>query len=130
MKIYLAARYLRRDELREYRKQLHALGHEVTSRWLNERKSAAATVAEVTEAEHIFIARRDLEDIEVADMFVVFAGEPRGQKRGGHHVELGYALAKGKQCIALEERENTFYYLPELKFFTDFEEFMEDLNGN
>ena len=35
MKIYLAAKYSRMEELREYRNQLIALGHTVTSRWLD-----------------------------------------------------------------------------------------------
>lgn len=34
MKIYLAARYGRREELAGYRKELEAEGHIVTSRWL------------------------------------------------------------------------------------------------
>ena len=35
MKIYLAARYSRREELCGYRSELEAIGHTVTSRWLN-----------------------------------------------------------------------------------------------
>lgn len=35
MKVYLAARYSRRVELCEYREQIRAAGHEVTSRWLD-----------------------------------------------------------------------------------------------
>lgn len=129
MKIYLAARYLRRDELREYRRKLKELGHEVTSRWLDERKDAASTVHDVTEAEHIKIALRDLEDVAAADMFVVFNNEKGMKKRGGHHVEMGYAMAKGKKLVVLEEKENTFCYLPEIKFFKNFEEFAECLSS-
>jgi len=35
MKIYLASRYSRREELCGYRTQLESMGVEVTSRWLN-----------------------------------------------------------------------------------------------
>jgi len=35
MKIYLAARYSRREELAAYRTELEALGHTVQARWLN-----------------------------------------------------------------------------------------------
>ena len=124
MKIYLAARYTRRDELREYAKALRALGHEVTSRWLAERKDPGCTVDDVTEGEHLRIAERDLEDIAAADMFVAFTREPKGNKRGGHHVELGYALAREKEIILLEGRENSFHYLEGIDFFETFEEFL------
>ena len=126
MRIYLAARYIRRDELRVYRRKLRALGHIVTSRWLDERKSPKSTVADVSVAHHVCIAQRDLADIDRADVFVLFAAEHQKQKRGGHWVEMGYALAAGKKIIVLEELENTFCFLPGVQFFKNFEEFLND----
>ena len=35
MRIYLAARYSRREELCQYREQLRAMGHDVQARWLD-----------------------------------------------------------------------------------------------
>ena len=129
LKIYLASRYLRRDELREYRKQLKDLGHEITSRWLAERKDQTSTMHDLQSAQHEVIATRDLEDIDAADMFVVFGNEPRNQKRGGHWVELGYAIGKGKEAVVLEEQENSFCFLESITFYKTFEEFLEGLNG-
>lgn len=129
MKIYLAARYIRRDELRGYAKKLRELGYIVTSRWLRETKDPVSTVADVTEAEHIRIAKRDLKDVARADMFVCFNNEAGMKKRGGHHVELGYALALGKKIVVLEGEENTFNYLPEIVKCDDFEWFLKFLEG-
>lgn len=127
MKIYLAARYTRRNEMREYAKELRALGHTITSQWLMERKDAEMKMEDVTAADHQRFAERDLADIDSADVFIGFVGEKKSDKRGGHHIELGWALAKGKRCIIVEKPENTFHYLKQVEVAEDFEELLDEL---
>ena len=118
MKVYLAGRYSRRDELYDYARQLRAHGVDVTSRWLNGEHQWSGdtddgvTVQNYQEAERF--AREDLEDLDAADMIVCFTESPRtSASRGGRHVEMGYALASLKEVMIVGPRENVFYTLPE-----------------
>lgn len=63
-------------------------------------------------------ARKDLVDIERADIFVLY--NPLRYQRmgtGGRHVEMGYALARDKRIIVIGEiEENVFQQLDEVTF--------------
>src|ERR1051326_9011756 len=107
MNIYLAARYSRRLELCEIKTQLEKRGHAVTSRWLlggHQWNGTAHKLADEYENGSkippgaVRFAQDDIEDIDLADLVIVFPDEPRkpSTSRGGMHVEFGYALAKGK----------------------------------
>lgn len=85
-RVYLAARYGRRDELNGYRQRLHGDGFEVTSHWLT--ADPPAPIAELTEAHWRDLAETDVDDIRRADALVAFAEEAEGGG-GGRHVELG-----------------------------------------
>lgn len=92
MKVYIAAKYRRRFELRALASALRAHGVEVTSQWLDNGEEDA----EGPQA----AAQMDLDDVDRADV-VVFIGEPRMSENtgGGRWFELGYAYAKGKQLF-------------------------------
>jgi hypothetical protein len=123
MKIYLAARYSRNGEMRGVRDVLQALGHEVTSRWidqhggnllesivaekLNENPGACAHYAEV-----------DVADLSAADVVVSFTSEGGGGK-GGRHVEFGLALGLGKRLVIVGPRENVFHTWPGVEWYPD-----------
>lgn len=64
-RIYLAARYSRREELCAYGDDLWTLGHTVTSRWLagNHQVSDDGLLAEGTREERERFARDDWEDL-------------------------------------------------------------------
>lgn len=114
MRIYLAARYSRIDELNEYKQDLRGLGHYVTSRWLEGEHRAA----DDDESRWAEFAADDLEDIDDADMVINFTEPPRepSTNRGGRHVEFGYALAGNKFLIVVGPNENTFHPLADLRF--------------
>lgn len=103
MKIYIAARFESQAEMRVWREKIQALGHEVTSRWLDVKEPypPAETCAVV-----------DLVDVRRADLVVCFS--PRSgfySGRGGRHVEFGYALAMGLPVLLVGEPENVFHWL-------------------
>jgi len=148
MKIYLAARYSRREELCGYREQLRALGHDVQARWLNGEHQLAndgISIGENGEAlvegvlrsgerisEHdqtraaelrTQFALDDWEDVNAANLVINFTEPPRSKaNRGGRHVEYGIALANKARVIVVGHRENIFHWLPQVEFFANWEE--------
>lgn len=123
MKVYLASRYSRREELLGYAAELAEHGIEVTARWIQGLHEVPPEGMEVDSPEHHqWCAEDDIADVEAADLLVAFTepeGSIAGRGRGGRHVELGYAIAKGKHVIVCGHRENVFCHLPGLGFAAD-----------
>ncbi len=118
MRIYLASRYSRRDEMRHLAARLRSLGHNITSRWLeaewaNRPDSSSAAPAEYREK----FAQIDMLDVQVSDTVISFTEAPGDGSRGGRHVEFGLAVAWGKRLIVVGHRENLFHHLPAVEFF-------------
>ena len=119
MRIYLCARYSRRDQMRMVRTILGDAGHEVISRWLDtdwepaEPRSSSAAPPEYREK----YALIDMEDVESCDAILTITEAPDGCGRGGRHVEFGMAVAWGKKLFVIGYRENVFHHLPRVQFF-------------
>lgn len=126
MKIYLAARYSRREELCGYRTQLEALGHVVTSRWLNGNHQVddRGLSVEGAQTERVRFATEDRDDVLSAEVLIAFTEAPRSSNsRGGRHVELGIALGtRSMAVIVVGPRENVFCCLPEVLVLERFDE--------
>jgi hypothetical protein len=124
MKVYLAARYSRNDEMRGVRDVLQALGYEITSRWIEDlggKYGQGSFTAEQLNGDPEYcerVARRDLEDIENADTVISFTSAENGGK-GGRHVEYGLALGLGKRLVIVGPRENVFHTLPAVEWYPD-----------
>lgn len=118
MNIYLAAPYHAQHHMRQARDDLTALGHLVTSRWIDqaENESSADRLRDdpASCAEYALI---DLEDISAADVVVSFTAGGGG--RGGRHVELGAAIAWCKRLILVGVREHVFHCLPQVEYVED-----------
>ena len=117
MKVYLAARYSRREELCGYREQL---GHEVTSRWLNGEHQALDEELVTRPSLAMRFALDDLEDIEASRMLVAFTESPRtGATRGVRHVEFGMALQLLPiRTVVVGPIENVFHVLADARYET------------
>ena len=119
MKIYLASRFSRADEMNLYAYALQRAGHEIVSRWhadpdhRREWKGPDNAPAELNAR----LAREDWEDLSSADAVVSFTG---GGGRGGRHVEFGMAITLGKRIIIVGPRENVFHWLPQVSAYPDF----------
>lgn len=101
MKVYIAAPYESRAYAQLLAPQLVARGCTVLASWLHHQ-------AEESDVE----ARIDLADIDQANLVVVL--NPPGFERagtGGRHVELGYALGRGKTVVLVGEATNVFHHL-------------------
>lgn len=130
MRFYLAGSYSRRKELLGYAKELEAVGHIVTSRWLRlpherqERKFCDAPANErlVIGQPH---AMRDIEDLLASDTFVVFADEQAPSKsKGGKWFEMGFAYGLALRLHVIGGRPNVFCTLPEVHFHSSWQDFL------
>jgi hypothetical protein len=123
MKLHLAACSERRAELDALAVALEQLGHTVTSRWL------AGNRHEEDSEDARFDAQYGLTDILVADAVVLFTEglNETASRRGGRHVEFGYALRAGKALFIVGPRENIFHELPEVACFADANELLNFL---
>ena len=116
MKIYLAARFSRLQELNWYAGEAEVAGLTVTSRWLRGDHEWVGTADDDIPADHLArFATEDLEDLDAADVMVCFTEIPRSApNRGGRHIEAGYAIARRKPVIVVGPIENVFYALPQI----------------
>ena len=129
MRVYLAAPYRRREELRGYRLELlrgswnARTGQAdenkvtVTSRWLDgDHLLTEEQAASNPDAGRPF-AEDDVSDVRSADLLVLFTEAPRDAHRGGMHVEWGLAAALGKMLAIVGPRMNVFHTLEGVKHF-------------
>jgi nucleoside 2-deoxyribosyltransferase len=122
-KIYLAARFSRREELKEHAEKIEELGFEVTSRWLEDGNHELTQDYQsdddyIKQAE---IGRRyameDWTDLKAADLVILFT-DPEGSRaaRGGKDVEWGIAIQAQKQIWLVGPHTNVFTYLAHRQF--------------
>jgi nucleoside 2-deoxyribosyltransferase len=119
LKVYLAAPYQKKEDIRNYAKELRSLGIEVTSRWIDEPDKPNVQLKDVDAAMLRLYAGHDVADVQAADVFVLFTDPTKTIIRQGRTVESGLAIAFGMPIVAVGlEFENIFHYLPQ---FTHFE---------
>lgn len=130
-RIYLAARYSRRDELRGYAGLLAERGYQITARWLyGTHEIVDGRSVEAAHKDRIKFAIEDYNDVQIADTVISFTepeGNIQGRGRGGRHAEFGIALALKKRCVVIGFRENVFHSLPEVHFYETWEDFLKEL---
>jgi hypothetical protein len=131
MKIYLASRYSRFQEMQRVRADLEQRGHQVTSRWINggHQIDDNGLSLQAKEKERIRFALEDLEDLYEADTLIAFTEPPRStNSRGGRHVEYGIAIGLNYNIIVVGPRENVFHCLQSIMWFPDYGSFFGWLN--
>ena len=118
MRIYLAARYSRMEELRGYAAELVDAGHVITARWILGGNGIPETAVDM---ESQRFALEDYRDLQAADTVISWTEPPRVEStaRGGRHVEFGLALAMGKRLLVVGPRENLFHTMPNVRQFDE-----------
>ena len=111
MKLYLAAKFEQKMEMRKIRNFLQNDGHEVTSRWIDveHEEDKSHTVTDEMRVEY---AAMDVADVLAADALIAFAN-PRNEPAigGGRHVEFGIALQAGRDIIVVGPKgEHIFHW--------------------
>lgn len=143
MKLYLAARYSRIEELNRYKSALESVGFEITSRWLLGDHQIDDDGLSV-EAEHglrVKFAEEDFNDVIRSEAMIAFTETPRAtNSRGGRHVELGMALLRSYigesgimrkyPVVVVGPRENVFCCLPSVTWYPSWPDFITSGRGN
>lgn len=104
MIVYLAAKYELKKLIKKCRTELSSLGIGVNSSWLNEPDGLTA------EDNLVPYAYQDLDDIQNADIVIVFTELPKKHNNTKAHVfEVGYAYGIGKPILVVGEPDTIFY---------------------
>lgn len=130
MKIYLAASYGLKYYLRLVRDRLEDMGHEVTSRWLDEEEALNVQIGDVDDYLLNRYADEDEEDIMESDAVVHFQQKSMPNVRGGAIAEFGIVrglnlMGANKQRIIVGDIVNLFDMRPDVIAFETLEEFFE-----
>jgi hypothetical protein len=112
MKIYLAARFDRKDEMKKLSLIILSLGIGVTSRWLDEEPSPSSEGAK--ERFLMDTAQMDADDVFAADILVRFSDDlstptiPSGWCTASRMEETGMAHAWGKRIVIVGGKQSLF----------------------
>ena len=141
MEVYIAARFSRIQEAQFLAAFLEEqCGHNVISRWMkpgSDHRMSDGTLSEQAEnSERERFATEDLEDLYQAEWLISLMEKPRGNGRGGRHVEFGYALGMNVKTVRVFDRikmtiigprETVFHHLPEVQHFNTISLFKESM---
>jgi hypothetical protein len=130
MKVYIAARFSRRPEAYAIATALQKEGHEIVCAWVLRHETHTmppGLLPEAEDAERQRYALEDLTDMVQAEWCVSLMDEPRGNGRGGRHVEFGFMLANGALMTIIGPRETVFHHLPHVQHFASSGAFMASL---
>lgn len=110
MRIFLSARYERRDEMREIAEFLRDGGNEVMGTWIDNDQMDFTGMDDIPNNPGEKYAWEDFLDIKHSDVFICFTESLEGPKgRGGRHVEYGFAWALQKPIIIVGYDETVFH---------------------
>lgn len=116
--VYLASRVSRLDEMIYLSHCFNDTGlYEVCARWpWADHKTGHANRSGMLPEERATIAERDLHDIRVADIVVLFAESPETNCAGnGRLTEFGYAMGRHKELWVVGPLENLFMCVSAVK---------------
>lgn len=118
IKVYLAARFPKREELEKLVPEIEKIGWKINARWVFGGEEGLTRTD---------IAMLDIEDVESSDAIILFT-EPYGSlvPGGGRFVEFGYALACDKKCFVIGEYENVFTHHPAVKVYPTLGDLLRD----
>lgn len=118
MIVYVASAWGNRAEVHRVRSHLLSLGHEVNSSWIDVPGGYSEDEIAVREAV------RDVAEVREADVVVIVSPSGEDLSRGGHHTELGLALAFGKPVVLVGPRRQVFHFYPDVRHFETLEDFL------
>ena len=130
MKVYIAARFSNRPEANRLAQILKLHGCEIVSRWVLPRSDHVVPTGmseQAADDERRRFAMEDIEDLESCEWCISLMEPPRGNGRGGRHIEFGYALGLGKKMTIIGPRETVFHHLDCVQQFDTVDDFYEEI---
>lgn len=128
LRVYLAAPYVQKEQMKIYANQLKGLNVVVTSSWLQEPHKPSTQMHELSHEEHLGYAKQDIKDIFAADAMIFFTDPTQTIVRAGRHVEFGMVLAmnfmtakKRPIFVVGSDFENIFHHMPNVYHFDEWE---------
>lgn len=122
IKIYVAAKWGRREDAASTARDLRAAGFLIVSSWHDGPEDWEGVP---TPEQMRTIAVKDYVEVTTCDIVLSLTEEPGAlQKYGSRHVEFGMGYALGKVCILLGPRELMFHHLPEVRRFDTIDDFI------
>ena len=122
MRVYLAAAFSRKDEIRAVAEELKSLGIDVQARWLYEPKTPPEEIKSNFMRER---AEIDEEDVLAADVLVRFSDDlrathvPSHLATGARMVEMGMARINGAKIIVVGGQQCIFDWWKEVTHISD-----------
>lgn len=115
MKIYIAAKFARREDMRPMRDAIWDAGHEVVSTWIDEVKRPEGMDSETFKKK---LAIKDVAEVFSADLLILDTAFP--SETGGKEVEFGIALGRfqTKLIWIVGPKRNVFHELADRTFPT------------
>jgi nucleoside 2-deoxyribosyltransferase len=114
-KVYLASSYGRREELEKLIPDLQRVRMVSVARWLHGGEDGLSRRD---------VAVLDAEDVDRADVLIVFTHERHAPVGGGHLWEFGYAYGRGKRCVVIGPESTVFVRSPGVEQYATWEEFL------
>jgi nucleoside 2-deoxyribosyltransferase len=135
MKIYTAAAWGRRDEIKKIAAELEKLHVTITARWLNEPIPPQGSSVDKWRRETALV---DIADIREADVLVRFSDADEAKFplvsssliSSARMFECGFAWGLGKPIVVVGGRQNVFDYLPNVTHVKDVDELKKYLSLN
>lgn len=127
-RVYVAASFEQRDEVRRLYDHLREAGHSITADWTTHKEIVSLESAEEREALKRQYAIEDTEGVTSATVYALMVGE---RKSTGAHIELGIALGAGIGRICLigtPDNSQIFYNHPAITIFPDVDSFLLSLS--
>ena len=114
MKFYLASSFDLVKYVKKLAETLKDTGQEITVEWWRKDYKTLPVPDddwyENTEVRNI--SSRNFKGIRDADIFVLVAHPETPKKFNGANIELGYALALGKECFSIGKLQRSAMYVP------------------
>ena len=120
MKLYIASHS--QEEARKIAVMCINMGHQITSRWLQEDFSKTSHYAD---ADKCLIADNDYDEVTKADALVLLSSPYRVP--GGKFIEAGIALGQLKMVYVIGARENILLYHTRVEQFVSIEDLLKKI---
>jgi hypothetical protein len=126
-RVYVAASFEQRNEVRELYKRLRNAGHTISADWTTHKEIVSLKSEEEREALKRQYATEDTEGVTSATVYALLVND---RKSTGAHIELGIALGAGVGRICLigsPDESQLFYSHPNITVYPDEDSFVDSL---